>query len=130
MASTNVCRVCVGKAEHPHYTALFSKESLRVGLPGRMSDLLGVPVIQNDNCPQRVCRGCMRKFTSVESSIKSLQETAQASYRQLSDSLSTRKRAKETSGTIGVSPHTQRARPPSKRIARAPSRLFPQNDSM
>ena len=126
MAST-ICRLCARKAERPHYTAIFSKESLQVGLPGRLSSMLGIPVVQNDSCPQRICRACMRKFTSVETHIKQLQQTAQTTYHKFIDGPSSRKRTKDTSGTVGVSPHTQRARPPAKRAA--PSRLFLQPDS-
>ena len=89
--------------------------------------MLGVPVVQNNSCPQRICQSCMRKFASVETNIKQLQETAQTSYHKFTGGPSSRKRTKDTSGTIGVSPHTQRARPPAKRIA--PSRLFLQHDS-
>ena len=110
------CRICCGKAERLHYTALFSTESLKVDLPGRISRLLGVPVVQ-DNCPSRNCRGCMRKFTTTECSLRQLQQNAQSSYLHFSTSLCTRKRTNDTSGTIGVSPHTQRVRPPSKRMA-------------
>ena len=106
MASTTICRVCAGKAERPHYTAIFSGESLQVGLPTRLSSMLGVPVVQDDSCPQRICRACMRKFTSVETNIKQLQQTAQSSYHKFTDGPSGRKRAKDTSGTVGVSPHT------------------------
>ena len=128
MASTNACRVCAGKAEHPNYTAIFSRESLKVGLPGRLSSLLGVPVLQNDSCPERICRLCMRKFTSVETNIKLLQQSAQTSYHQFTGGSSGRKRTKDTSGNVGVSPHTRHAQPPAKRIT--PSRLFLQSDSM
>ena len=121
--------VCVpGKLNGPHYTGIFSSESLQVGLPGRLSSMLGVPVVQNDSCPQRICRACIRKFTSVEANIKQLQQTAQTSYQKFTNRPSSRKRTKDTSGTVGVSPHTQCARPSAKQIA--PSRLFLQSDSM
>ena len=89
-----ICRVCAGKAERPHYTAIFSKESLQVGLPGRLSSMLGIPVVQNDSCPQRICRACMRKFTSVETHIKQLQQTAQTTYHKFIDGPSSRKRTR------------------------------------
>ena len=117
MASTTTCRVCAGKAKRPHYTAIFSKENLQAGLPGRLSSMLGVPVVQNDSYPQRICEACMRKFTSVETSIKQLQTTAQTTYHKFTDGPPSRKRTKDTSGTVGVSPHTQHARPPAKQIA-------------
>ena len=86
--------MCARKAECPHYTVIFSRESLQVGLPGRLSSMLGVLVVQNDSCPQRIWRACVRKFTSVKGNIKQLQLTAQTSYHIFTDGSSRRKRTK------------------------------------
>ena len=127
MATSMCCRICSGKAEH-HYTALDSNENLKVDLPGRITHLLGVPIAKDDNHTKRVCRACLRKFTTLECSLKVLQQLAQATYEQFHKVQPNRKRPKETSGTIGVSPHTQRCRPPSKRIATNRC-LFPMHDN-
>ena len=118
MASS--CRLCLGKAERPHFTSLFSGNSLSQDLPGRVSRISGVPISQHDGYPDRLCRSCMSKFTSLEKAMAKFQEVAKASYSTLS-----RKRPKETSSDTGVSPHTARSRPPAKRSR---SRcLFPDN---
>ena len=105
-----ICRLCLGKAERPHYTVIFSENSQSKNVPERLSSLSGVPISHGDGLPGRVCRTCMDKFSSLEKSLAKFQEMAKSSWQNLS-----RKRTKETSGNIGVSPHTERARPPAKR---------------
>ena len=56
-----LCRLCLGKAERPHYTALFSERSLANDLHGRLSKLCEVPVSQGDGYSNRVCRRCMER---------------------------------------------------------------------
>ena len=85
-----LCRLCLGRAERPHYTALFSEKSLANNLHGRLSNLCGVPVIQADGYSNRVCRRCMDKFLSLERELAKFQELVHNSYSML-----TRKRAIE-----------------------------------
>ena len=88
-------------------------------IAGMLSILLGVPVVQNNSSPQTICQsGSLHQYQAF---------AGQTSYHQFTGGPSSRKRTKDTSGTIGVSPHTQPARPPAKRIA--PSSLFLQHDS-
>ena len=110
-----LCRLCLDKAEpqRPHYTALFSERSQANDLHGRLSKLCGVPVRQGDGYSNRVCRRCMDKFLSLERHEIELIE-----FRKLvhnSYSMLSRKRAKETNGVDGVSPNTEKSRPPAKR---------------
>ena len=104
-----LCRLCLGKAERPHYTALFSERSLANDLHGRLSKLCEVPVSQGDGYSNRVCRRCMDKFLSLERELVKFRELVHNSYSML-----TRKRTKETSGVDSVSPSTEKSRPPAK----------------
>ena len=76
MASTiAICRVCAGKVEHPHYTTIFSRYSLQAGLPGRLSSVLGVSVVQNDSCPQKFVNhawGRLHQWRPISSSCRKL----------------------------------------------------------
>ena len=65
-----LCRLCLGRAERPHYTALFSEKSLANNFHWRFSKLCGFPVIQADGYSNRVCRSCMDKFLSLEERAK------------------------------------------------------------
>ena len=103
--SSPSCRLCLGKAERPHYTALFSGRSQANDLHGQLSKLCGVPVRQG---VQKV-----HGQVSLERHERELCE-----FRKLvhnSYSMLSRKRAKETSGVDGVSPNTEKSRPPARR---------------
>ena len=99
------CRLCIQKAE-THYTALYSKKSLERDLPGRISLLLGISMSKETGYPDRVCRGCYDKFTTLEKHLGELKERAQTSYRSYS-----RKRPADDS----LTPTRERQRPPAKR---------------
>ena len=98
-----------GKGWTPTLYFPFSGNSLGKDLSGRVSRLTGVPISQDDGYPNRLYRGCMDKFTSIEKAIAKFQEVAKASY-----STFCWKWVKETSSDTGVSPHTARSRPLAK----------------
>ena len=115
-----VCRICLGKAEHPHYCSIFSNGSLQKNIPGRLSKLLDITISQDDaGYPSRVCRGCMSRFYSLEKSLEELREKAMNSYREYR-----RKHSRQSPGTP-----TSR-RPPAKRSSLNRARcLFPEDPS-
>ena len=65
---------------HPHYSSLFSRKSLEKDLPRRVSKLIGISMSKDDGLPERVCRGCMDKFYSLETSLNKFRERAMTSY--------------------------------------------------
>ena len=124
------CRICSSVVERSHCVSLFSPEMTKCNLGFRMSRLLEVPKIsQEDPLPHYVCRSCKVKFISMESKLESLRTLAKSSYQSLASSCpeqqpSTNKRTKDTSGD-DVSPSTAKARPASKRGFGRFRTLFP-----
>ena len=104
---------------HPHYSSLFSRKSLEKDLPRSVSKLIGISMSKDDGLPERVCRGCIDKFYSLETSLNTCRERAVTSYRAYS-----RKRPIESPQSPST-PTTER--PPAKR-SRARC-LFPGNCS-
>lgn len=104
-----ICRLCLGEAEHPHYTSLFGRKSLEKDLPSRVSKLSGISMSKQSGYPERLCRGCMGKFHSLEENLDKFKERAMASYRVYS-----RKRPTESRQSPST-PTTERSRPPAKR---------------
>lgn len=104
-----VCRVCLGKASHPHYTSLFSKLSLEKDLPRRVSKVSGISMCQENGYPTRVCRSCMETFYSLEKGLDKFREKAMNSYMAYS-----RKRPTESRQSPST-PSTERSRLPAKR---------------
>lgn len=120
------CRICLSAVETKHSTALFTASGLSQGWPNRISELLHVEV-KDDSLPSHICRSCKRKVISLEEKLQSLRALAQESLRKLQDKRrEERKRSKDSSGTLGVSPYTASVRPPAKRQYSASRRsLFP-----
>ena len=131
-STTRVCRLCCSSSSSTRCSALFSKEAIQRDLPGRLSNLLQLPVSDSDGLSSYLCRTCMSKFTTVESKLESFRSMAKAGYekgRQESQvpissfcgsnpplaSTAARKRTKDTSG-LEASPHTARLGQLAKRF--------------
>ena len=120
-------RFCLSEVRRNHCTALFSKESLKNDLSARFSVLLLVDLSQDGQLSPYICRiKCKSNFQSLESKLETFRCIAKVSQerllsastpQQVSRSPVCRKRVKDTSGILLVSPHTAQARPQSKRPA-------------
>ena len=117
----NVCRFCGNVVLPTLSVALFSKDGLDKGLPGRISRVVDLPVSSEDGLSPHLCRPCMRKFQSAET----FRSMAKSSYEKQGyirpapplhspRGHGSRKRTKDTSG-FEASPHTAKARPLAKR---------------
>ena len=125
------CQICSSVVERSHCVSLFSPEMTKYNLAFRMSRLLEVPKIsQEDPLPHYACSSCKVKFISMESKLERLRTLAKSSYQSLASSCpeqqpSTNKKCtKDTSGD-DVSPSTAKARPASKRGVGRSKILFP-----
>ena len=117
------CRICSSVVERLHCVSLFSPEMTKCNLAFRMSRLLEVPKIsQEDPLPHYACRSCKVKFISMESKLESYQSLASSCPEQQPST--NKKRTKDTSGD-DVSPSTAKARPASKRGVGRSRTLFP-----
>ena len=118
MASSCECRICLCTVQSCHSTALFSASSLHLDWPQRIHKLLDVDVLSEPGLPSHICKMCKGKFVSLEEKLRKMQILAQESMMKLKERQTGsggRKRTKDTSGEVGVSPHTQRVRPQAKR---------------
>lgn len=106
----SVCRICLGKAVHPHYCSLFSKKSLGEDLPSRVSKISGIVVNHDDGYPARMCRSCLGKFYSLEKGLAEFREKALTSYKVYS-----RKRSSQCIQSPITSSALARSQPPAKR---------------
>ena len=114
--SLRYCRLCrsvVGK-----YAVSLRNPTNR--LAERIQDLLDVTVVLNDSMPQHICEKCKRRVESLEKAAQDLTDfrsLARATLKSFEEGehRGPLKRTRETSGAIGVSPDTQKARPPSKK---------------
>ena len=79
-STTRVCRLCCSSSSSTRCSALFSKEAIQRDLPGRLSNLLQLPVSDSDGLSSYLCRSCMGKFTTVESKLESFRSMAKAGY--------------------------------------------------
>ena len=127
------CRICSSVVERSHCVSLFSPEMTKCNLAFRMSRLLEVlKISQEDPLPHYACHSCKVKFISMESKLESLRTLAKSSYQSLASSYpeqqpsTNKKRTKDTSGDdVPVSPSTAKARPASKRGVGRSRTLFP-----
>ena len=104
-----LCRICLSEVQPKHATALYTD----VG-PSRLRELLLVPVDRGDDLPTHICRSCVGKVETLERKLKTLRQQARESIKQL-HARPSRKRSKNTSGSVEVSPATVQARPSNKR---------------
>ena len=79
-STTRVCHLCCSSSSSTRCSALFSKEAIQRDLPGRLSNLLQLPVSDSDGLSSYLCRSCMGKFTTVESKLESFRSMAKAGY--------------------------------------------------
>ena len=113
-----LCRICLSEVQPKHATALYTD----VG-PSRLRELLLVPVDRGDDLPTHICRSCVGKVETLERKLKTLRQQARESIKQL-HARPSRKRSKNTSGSVEVSPATVQARPSNKH-AMISRQLFP-----
>ena len=106
------CRICTSVVDAKHSLAFFSTLSMSLGWPTRIRELLRVDIA---SLAQHICRSCKGKIVSLEEKLEKLRALAQASLKRLQEMRDGRKRPKQTSGSVGVSPHTVSERPPEKR---------------
>ena len=107
-----VCRLCCAEVKQNHSISLFSPPSLKLDLPGRLSRLAEASVEEVDGLSRYICRSC--NFISLEKKLQEFRATVHSSCSPKRTEPSSRKRAKETAGAEGVSPHTAQARPKAK----------------
>ena len=108
------CRLCWASVVDKNMTNLFTKKSLERGWASRITALLDVPVSQDDHMPPHVCSKCMTKVVALEKALTELAELKRSALSGMQQVQRSLKRTKETTGEVGVSPDTQRARPRSK----------------
>ena len=118
-----LCRICLSEVQPKHATALYTDVGLQQGWPSRLRELLLVPVDRGDDLPTHICRSCVGKVETLERKLKTLRQQARASIKQL-HARPSRKRPKNTSGSVEVSPATVQARPSNKRAVTS-RQLFP-----
>lgn len=112
------CRLCILKITSKHSVSLFKSENFQQTLAARVVALLDVPVESNDGLSQVICERCKRRLVRLEKASEELSDfrkLARDSYQSFLPR-SSLKRTKETSAMVGVSPDTQKARPPPKRL--------------
>ena len=118
MTSTPVlCRLCLSEVKSKHSTALFSGVGLQQNWPSRLRELLLVSVSRDDGLPSYICRSCVGKVETLERKLTTLRQQAHQSILKFQATAQvSRKRPKDTSSEVGVSPATAKARPPAKRM--------------
>ena len=121
MAQILLCRLCNSSSPRDCILSLFSQTAMKQRLPGRITDLLDVPVSPKDGLPGYICRKCKRKLERLEKAAEELntfRSEARATYSSFAKKRSDLKRTKETSSSTGLSPDIVKNRPPSKRLTR------------
>lgn len=118
--ATTVCRLCREVVSCRNTIHLFSAKGLSNKWASRISSLLEVSVDEDERISPQVCSMCTRRVVSLEKAavdLQSFRELAQCSLTALQSagqSAGPLKRTRVTSGEVGVSPDTARARPSSK----------------
>ena len=114
--SSKVCRLCRSVVAPNRAVQLFSPTALLQQCPSRVTALLDVPVKKDEGHSACMCEKCKTRIQSHEKSAEDLaafKEMARCSRRAL-EPRGPLKRAKATSGEVGVSPETMKQRPCSK----------------
>ncbi len=118
-ARSCLCRLCQSAVPSAHAVCLFGPSATRQSLSSRISDLLDVPIAENDGYPEHVCEKCKRRLERLEKAAEDLENfrsQANSSYIKLRTCRRGElKQTKETSSSVGISPDTDKNRPPSKR---------------
>ena len=112
------CRLCNPSVAKNRAVFLFSPGSLQHNLPARITGLLELSVHISDGLSTHICERCKRRVDSLETAVTDLADFKQLAKDSYATSFSRGplKRTKESSGEIGVSPETSKARPPLKRL--------------
>ena len=84
----SVCRFCLRVAPSKHLHGLFTTQGKSQDLPGRLSKLLLVPVVQDDGMSQYICRTCKSNAIILEQKMHEMQERALISYQTCKGSAS------------------------------------------
>ena len=69
-----------------HAVCLFGSTAYRQSFPSRISDLLDVPITENDGCPEHICKKCKRRVERLEKAAEDLvnfRSQANSSYTKL-----------------------------------------------
>ena len=114
---TRICRLCRSLVESKRAVSLFTVTGMQHQWAHRIESLLGLPVSSSDSLPTYICLRCKLQIVSLEKAaahLKEFKEMAWCSKTALERVRCPVKRAKDTSGDLGVSPDTQRERPKSK----------------
>lgn len=114
--ATTVCRLCRGVVDCRSTVHLFSAKGKINKWASRISSLLSLPVEEDERISPHICFTCTRRVANLEKAATDLQEfqnLAQCSLTALK-TIVPLKRTRVTSGDVGVSPDTARARPSSK----------------
>ncbi len=117
MAAITECRLCRSTVESRSIVHLFTAKGLEKKWSTRISTILGIRVDKMGRLSPHVCCMCTRRLESLENAAADLQDFKQLAQRSLEVAHATRgpvKRTRVTSGEVGVSPDTARARPSSK----------------
>ena len=94
--------VCLTSVERKHSTALFTGQNWS----HRLSELLRVPVREDDSFPDYICRSCRRTAECVESKLRYLKERIMDSYKRFyNEPNASRKRPEPTSSLQGIASH-------------------------
>ena len=115
--STRVCRLCRGLVKSVKAISLFTATGLQQQWAKRIEILLQVTACIDDRLPTHICNKCKTKIIALEKAeedLKEFRELARCSKIALERVRCPAKRAKNTSGDIGVSPDTARERPKCK----------------
>ncbi len=74
------CHFCSTSLNETHKYALFSNDALAKSLPERFSDLVQLPVSENDSLSLYSCRKYVGRLSSVEKMTKEMKYLAKSSY--------------------------------------------------
>ena len=113
-----LCRLSRASIASGSAVCLFSQVAVRQNLPGRITDLLDVPIAAKDGLPQHICHKCKRKLERLEKAAEELEDfrtQASSNHTILASTRRELKRTKETSTSVGMSPDTAKSRPASKK---------------
>lgn len=115
-SSTTECRLCRSTVSNRSTVHLFTARGLKNKWASRISTILSIPVEKDERVSPHVCCMCTRRIETLERAAADLQAFKELAKSSL-DALQSRgplKRTRVTSGEVGVSPDTVRARPSSK----------------
>ena len=69
-----LCRLSRASIASGSAVCLFSQTAVRQNLPGRIRDLLDVPIAAKDGLRQHICNKCKRKLERLEKAAEELED--------------------------------------------------------